>query len=175
MITDSQYLEWHQKVESNKFFRWFWVFFGIYSILTLFVVGGYLIFVNQYKIVTLATVALIIARIIISPLIYLFYNRQRPYQNLQFTPPTSWLFSKTTKSYNSFPSDHAISFSAMSSVLIYAFPFLAWVLLPVIILSGIARIILGYHYVSDVVGGWILGSVTAFLMVYYFGQALFTH
>ena len=67
----------------------------------------------------------------------------------------------------SFPSGHALnSFVGVAMLLLVFSPWiarrlrpLAWVLgVGAVLLTGFARIGLGVHFVSDVVGGWILGT-----------------
>lgn len=66
----------------------------------------------------------------------------------------------------SFPSNHAANMAAVGAV---GWWFTrrrarwAWLLLPLII--GYSRIYLGYHYPSDVLGGWVLGGAMAALCI----------
>lgn len=74
----------------------------------------------------------------------------------------------------SFPSGHASGSIIAYGLLIY----LAWHFLPtpwaivltavltfLIILIGISRVYLGAHYASDVLGGWIIGSITLLVII----------
>lgn len=62
----------------------------------------------------------------------------------------------------SFPSNHAANMMAAGSVFWWYSRKRArwlWFLLPLVI--GYTRIYLGYHYPTDVLGGWVLGAATA--------------
>ncbi len=168
MISDQNYLNWHQKLETNFIFRWFLVLFGIYSILLVYAVGILLITKGSYKELVLVAVSFVLARLVISPLIFLFYKRQRPYQKLKFTPPNSvWMFSGITKKFNSFPSDHAASFASIAFSLLWFSPIIGITLLVVAVFNGVARVMLGYHHVSDILAGWLVGAFAGWLMVYW--------
>lgn len=57
----------------------------------------------------------------------------------------------------SFPSGHTLHAVSFSTVAIYHFPQLAWVLMPFTALVAGSRVILGLHYPSDVLVAMVLG------------------
>lgn len=59
----------------------------------------------------------------------------------------------------SFPSNHATNTAAIASFLQVLYPKSGWVSWPIVALIGFARVYVGAHYVSDVLGGWVLGGV----------------
>lgn len=78
-------------------------------------------------------------------------------------PPTIYAGNMRIKSY-SFPSSHAYSaalgagfFAAAAFSSQFAILGVALILLAAII--GVSRVFLGAHYPSDVIGGWLLGSM----------------
>lgn len=167
LISNQKFLEWQEKLKTSRPFLWLWSFLGIYSVLIIFFAAGLLVAKGYHKQVLAAFLAFVLARAIISPLIYLFYKKARPYQALNFTPIHSKLFSEPTTRSNSFPSDHAISFSAIAFVLAYFFPALGPGLFVLVFLNGLGRIILGYHYPSHVLAGWIFGIISAAGIIYF--------
>jgi membrane-associated phospholipid phosphatase len=174
VISDRKYLNWQKRLSESKIFRWFWKFWGIYSVLLIFGVGGYLLLLDKWREILLALAAFVLVRAIVSPLIYVFYKRQRPYQKLNFIPAHSVLLSEPTTRRSSFPSDHAISLAAIAATLFWFFPILGTVLIVITLLNGWARIVLGYHYVADILAGWVLGSLGAILVIYWLAPLLFT-
>ena len=64
----------------------------------------------------------------------------------------------------SFPSGHACAIMAVAYVISMALPVLAWVLLPVAMLVGASRVVLGVHYPGDVLVGQSLAIATAHLL-----------
>lgn len=58
-----------------------------------------------------------------------------------------------------FPSNHAINTATAAAFLHVLYPRSGWVSWPLVVLVGLARVYIGAHYVSDVVGGWILGGL----------------
>jgi hypothetical protein len=68
------------------------VFCAIYLEAVLLVPGGWLLLHHEWKQITLLAVAVVLARGVLCELVYLFYHKQRPYQRLGFTPPSSWFF-----------------------------------------------------------------------------------
>ncbi len=169
------YLNQQKLLASSNWYRWFWKLWGIYVVLFIFALGIYLIAVGQWQKVALAFCAFILGRLIISPLIYLVYKKERPYQRLNFKPAElSWLFSKITERHNSFPSDHAVSFASVSMVILYFFPVLGSVMVFVTILDGLGRVVLGYHYVWHVLVGWMVGVLSALAVIYWLSPVLFT-
>ncbi len=59
----------------------------------------------------------------------------------------------------SLPSNHAVNSSAAAVFLHMLYPSTAWISLPLVAIIGLSRVYLGAHYVSDVLGGWILGGL----------------
>ncbi len=58
----------------------------------------------------------------------------------------------------SFPSNHAVNTAAAAAFLHVLYPKSGWVSWPVVALAGFARVYVGAHYVTDVLGGWMIGG-----------------
>jgi undecaprenyl-diphosphatase len=59
----------------------------------------------------------------------------------------------------SFPSNHALNTAAAAAFLQVLYPVTGWVTWPIVFLAGISRVYVGAHYVTDVLGGWVIGGV----------------
>jgi len=69
----------------------------------------------------------------------------------------------------SFPSGHTLHAVAFSTIALYYYPALAWLLVPFTLLVAASRIVLGLHYPSDVLVAIAIGlglAYTSLLMVY---------
>lgn len=62
----------------------------------------------------------------------------------------------------SFPSGHTLHAVSFSTVAIYYFPELAWLLVPFTMLVASSRIVLGLHYPSDVLVATLIGLGLAY-------------
>lgn len=175
IISDSQYLSWQNRLKANKLFRIFWSFCGLYSVLVFIILGAILFLLPNSRIAALvALAAFLLARFAICEIIHLFYKKPHPYQRLNFMPPSTWLMSLTDKKLDAFPSEHLTSMAAISWVIFFYFPVLGAVLFFVAIITSAARIILGYHEISDILGGWILGILVGFIVVQWAVPRIFT-
>ncbi|QPD03516.1 MAG: hypothetical protein Nkreftii_001290 [Candidatus Nitrospira kreftii] len=59
----------------------------------------------------------------------------------------------------SFPSNHAANTAALAAFLHVLYPKSGWITWPIVAFVGFSRVFIGAHYVTDVLGGWILGGV----------------
>jgi membrane-associated phospholipid phosphatase len=72
-----------------------------------------------------------------------------------------------TPNFDSFPSGHATSLFAIACAFSYFYPRLRWPLYLLAICVSVGRLYLDRHYVSDVLGGAVIGiAVTAVLFQY---------
>lgn len=61
----------------------------------------------------------------------------------------------------SFPSGHTLNAVAFSTVTLFYYPMLAWLLLPFTLMVALSRVVLGLHYPSDVLAGALVGCLLA--------------
>ena len=110
--------------------------------------------------VTLA-LSVILSRGIVTELIRFFYDRARPFETLGFEP----LFTNVN---SAFPSGHAAFLFALSIALFYvsAKGGRRWGLwfLGFSVLNGLARVFVGIHWPSDILGGAAV-AIISFLVV----------
>ncbi len=165
MVGEAQYRLWQQKLSTSLVFKRWWQFWSNYSFVFYFVAGLLLIkSENIIALIILTGCSFIVARLVVTTLINLVYKKQRPYQKFNFNPITSNFFSLRTSSPNSFPSRHSIAFSAVAGSVFVFNPVIALALLLVTVITGIGRVVLGYHWPSDIIGGVILGLITGYFV-----------
>ena len=92
-------------------------------------------------------------------LVLLFVQRVRPY-DAQITH----LIIDRSADF-SFPSDHATaSFAIAAAFLLHGLPKRGFVFLAAALLLAVSRVYIGTHYVGDVLGGALTGTVAAFVV-----------
>ncbi len=130
------------------------VFFG--SQLQYIVVGALLLWslVGKNKNPVMAwgaIAAALISRLALTELVRFFYNRPRPFVALQFTP----LIAHETSA--SFPSGHAAFFFGIAWFVYMHDRRLSMYFFIAAILICLARIAVGIHYPTDIIGGAVVG------------------
>jgi undecaprenyl-diphosphatase len=137
------------------------VFFATYSGYILLVVLVLIFIFKRQKIVRfMVLTALIsagISRGIITTIIRFFYHHPRPFDVLavkQLIPESDY----------SFPSGHAAFYFALSMGVYFYNKKLGVIFFAVSALMGIARIFAGVHWPADILGGALIGIVTALLV-----------
>lgn len=106
------------------------------------------------------TASVVLSRGIITEIIRLLFHRARPFID-HFTPLVS---VSPGEYYGSFPSGHMTFFFALATtVWLYNKRFGRYLLIGAF-LMGIARIFVGIHWPSDILGGAVIGIASAFIV-----------
>jgi len=89
---------------------------------------------------------------------YAFRDRPFADRGLQ-----EFLFERPTKS---FPSDHAaVGVVVVLLLFYYGQRRLGWFFLALVLLMSLARVMVGFHFLGDILGGWLVGLAAFSLMV----------
>ena len=65
------------------------------------------------------------------------------------------------RGHSAFPSGHSASAAALATWALSQFGTRAWPLLLLAILGGLSRVAVGAHWMTDVLGGWAVGALSA--------------
>lgn len=109
-----------------------------------------------------ALISALISKFIVKNAILFFYSRPRPFIALAETH--NLLPINLGENFQSFPSGHAIFFFALAMGVYFYNKKLGLFFFICAILIGLARIFVGVHWPLDIIGGAILGILTAFLV-----------
>jgi undecaprenyl-diphosphatase len=179
IINEAKYKQFQKLLTDRKAFRLFWQFWSNYAF--VFFAIAFLILATSYdfhaafgEILILSIFSFLIARGILVTIINLSYERTRPYQRYNFVPITSKFFSFKTRTPNSFPSRHTTAYFSVVAVVSLFVPALGAALFAVAILAGMGRIVLGYHWPSDIFAGMVLGLLVGYLTVLFGYSIIFT-
>jgi undecaprenyl-diphosphatase len=84
--------------------------------------------------------------------------------------PVSYIPNLTLYDHQSFPSGHATTAFSMAMVLVFIWPRTLWPALLGAVLIALSRVITGQHYLTDIVGGAVLGTLGAYAIRYFFAR-----
>ena len=92
------------------------------------------------------------------------------------TNPRTWLIKREPLGFHwfnetlggSFPSGHMTVFTAFGVAVMIYFPQYRWLVIILLILLGIALIGTDYHFLSDVIAGTYLGTITTYFINYFY-------
>lgn len=134
--------------------------YSAYLLLFLFVIYFIISRFTRRKTLEMGLIALLaglLGRTVLLPILHLVIQRPRPFishdiMNLLFVP-----------SY-SFPSGHATFFFALSFIVYMYNKMLGKLFYATSILMVIGRVAAGVHYPSDILGGIILGTASAYIL-----------
>ena len=102
--------------------------------------------------------AAFIARYALTELIRFFHPRLRPFM-------ADHMHQLITEQGSSFPSGHAAFFFALSAIMFSWDKRLGMFFFAASLVMGIARVASGVHYPSDIIGGMIVGIVSAWIIM----------
>ena len=91
---------------------------------------------------------------LVSRCLKVLLGRARPFVSEDAGAFSLWSYEFA---YTSFPSGHSVVAAVFAVVLVRFCPVLLPVAVAVAVVVGVSRVVLGVHFVSDVVAGWYLG------------------
>lgn len=114
---------------------------------------------KNLEMVFFALMSGLIARFGATELIRFFYDRPRPFEVLD---EINQLLNHSNG--GSFPSGHAAFFFAVAAAVSFYYPKTSILFFIAAVNIGLARVAAGVHWPSDILGGAIVGIVTAFII-----------
>jgi undecaprenyl-diphosphatase len=144
----------------SKIFDGIVIFFGQYLAYVLVAVFLIIVIKNKnWRLLVIAGVSVFLSRFVITELIRFFYFVPRPFMN---NPAVHQLIFNETS--GSFPSGHAAAFFALAMAVWFFSKRWSVFFFICAILMGIARVMAGVHWPIDILGGAIIGILSAWLI-----------
>jgi undecaprenyl-diphosphatase len=125
--------------------------------------NSFKVFKQKWKEIVIVFFSGVLAWIFAYVLKYLIHTK-RPFDAFQ------QVTSLFPESGFAFPSGHATFFMALATALFFSHKKVGYIFVIVAILIGIARIIGGVHFPSDILGGFILGAITAYFVKFLYNK-----
>ncbi len=150
----------HQSWWGDKLILFFAQYY-VFIVGIIFVIAIYKLHKGQQErwyVLVRAGLITLIARFAIMPIIYLFDQRLRPYIVLQ----APHLFAVNAYA---FPSGHTTFAFAIATIAWYYHEKTAYFLYISGFAIGIARVMAGVHYPSDILGGIVVGTLSAYILM----------
>lgn len=143
----------------------FLIFAAYVPIIYAFVLAVLLFWFLGWYFTILVFLFALFSRYFLSEVIHRVWQRPRPYQKYKFKPAQSKWFTTNHRKHDSFPSDHAWQMTFL--VFVSYFYSLELFVLGLFFLPfmGLSRVLLGFHYVSDVVFGMLFGYASFWLFL----------
>ena len=123
------------------------------------IIGSLFIWMKQWDIVTLLVAGFVIERLFYVTFKSLF-KRNRPPAAIP-----GYKSEIEPSDQFSFPSGHTSAAFLWAGCLSFALPWLAWIVYPWAVCVGIARVLLGVHFPTDILAGAILGSTICTVLI----------
>src|SRR3990172_5110515 len=162
-IDDSILLSLNSLLGLSNFLDWKIEAIAVYTIYLVPIVLIVLWFYKIREATIRAALAGLLTWMVASPIIAQFWFRPRP--ELVELGGKELFFHRPTYS---FPSDHAGFLMAMTvSFYLVGLRKIALAFLIATIFVSLGRVALGFHYPTDIVGGWLLGAAIAWLLHYF--------
>jgi undecaprenyl-diphosphatase len=117
---------------------------------------------ERRRMVVWAFICGIVSRLIFTPIVRFILPRTRAYEYL----PVHLIGPFDIE--NSFPSGHAAFFFAIAFMVYYFDKRLGYIFLSGALLMGLARVVAGIHFPSDIISGILLGWLSSILLKHFF-------
>jgi undecaprenyl-diphosphatase len=149
-------------VNFSKILDWVGIFLAEY---TLCIAGLFFLILLFWKrnwlMVISAAISVILSRLVIAEIIKNLLDRARPYVVLE----TAKKIITENQDFQSFPSGHMAIFFAISMAVYFFNKKIGIVFFIASILIGLARIFVGIHWPSDILGGAVIGIISSIIIV----------
>lgn len=179
MISEKRYKYFQKRINESKLFRYFWIFWGNYAFVIFIIVGAWIYFHQELHedwqaLVGICILSFVLTRGLVISLINQFIKRVRPYQRYNTKPEETKFFSFRDAVHDSFPSRHTAAYFSIAVVVFLFHPMLGAILIATSIIAGIGRVIMGWHWPSDIIAGMLLGTIFAYIALYFAYPLFFT-
>ena len=172
MLNNQIFYFFYNLTHQNIVFDWLIVFFAVYFPYIVVIIAGFFllfhhevlkaeepfqVFMEKKKEILLAFFSGILAWILAYGLKFMF-SMPRPFDILP------QIFPLVSKTGYTFPSGHATFYMALAFSIFFLHKKAGYFFIFFALIIGIARIVAGVHFPADILGGFILGVIVAYVI-----------